>query len=617
MNSLKYIPHIDSLRGVAVLLVILFHFDVTLISGGFIGVDIFFVISGYLISQIINNKLHQKTFSFKQFYIQRIKRLLPAALVTIILTLIISLVVFPINLFEKVVKTSLPAILSFSNFHFFKESGYFDSAAVLKPLLHTWSLSVEEQFYLIWPLIIFLNFKLKKRIYRSLLFITIGIISLYFSQSYLSIDESASFYLTPFRVFEFLIGAAVINVNVSLKNRTIKDIVTLFSITGLILIAIEYDNSTKFPGLNALIPCFLSLFLILFTRKNSLISKLYDNSLFRFLGKISYSLYLVHWPILVFYKYKISQELMFLDIIILISISILMALGLFNLVENRMRYVSFNSNKIIPISIISSILLIATLNVVTNNSNLEFLKNKSYPEYSTREIRFESRHREMNINEAKKLVLDTIPGKRVLIIGDSHAPDALNFLKIAYPEYNYNIITNGGCPPLTREDFHDLKPGDAKMQIDCIDCIENQYYKNVCDNYDYIVISVLFGNYKINHLLNFINKMKETSDAKFIVFGNFVQLKRTLPDIIANGGFDPNKDLRDFGLYEEILQRNAPNNYDFYSKVDLLCSSNNIEECKFILKNNKLLTYDSNHLSYYASEIIARNLILKEIKVFK
>lgn len=620
--KLKYIPHIDALRGIAVLLVLLYHFDVRLFSGGFIGVDIFFVISGYLISNIIHDKLNNNTFSFKDFYLRRIKRLLPAALVTVILTLIAALFIFPINLFEKVVKSCLPSILSFSNIYFFQKTGYFDSSSTLKPLLHTWSLSVEEQFYLIWPLLIYLYFKLKKRTHKTLLFSVIGIISLLFSEYYLSIDESASFYLTPFRVFEFLIGAITLNFNPTIENKKFKDFITFTSLVGLIVISIIYNNNIKFPGINALIPCILSILLILYTNEKSIIGKIYNNQIFRFIGKISYSLYLVHWPILVFYKYKIHQDLNTIDVILLLFISLIFALGLFYFIENKIRYSLFKSKKTLPIAMITSILLLALINILVNNIDISFLKNKEFQEYTSKEIKYEINHRYINVNNSDTIknttdFKDSSLDKRVLIIGDSHAPDALNFLKIAYPDYEYRIITNGGCAPMAIKDLDLIKNHPAKLKSACESCMNSLFSENTFNNFDYIVISVYFGKYTPKHLINFIKKTKETSNPKIIVFGNFITLKKDLPDLIANGGIDYNKDVLNYDLYNNELSINAKGYYDFYSKTDLLCSSKDVKDCEFILDNDKLLTYDTNHLSYYACEIIAKNIIDKKLQIFK
>ena len=192
--SSDYRADIDGLRALAIVSVILFHLDKALLPGGFTGVDIFFVISGFLITSHIINDTLKGTFTFKKFYIRRIKRILPALLGVIIFVLVGSFIIFTQFYFEKTGMESVAAILSFSNIYFFTSSGYFDDNVIFKPLLHTWSLGVEEQFYLLWPMIIllFLNFnKLKNIIW---FFLILGIISFILNYIFLTSKE-AIFYL--------------------------------------------------------------------------------------------------------------------------------------------------------------------------------------------------------------------------------------------------------------------------------------------------------------------------------------------------------------------------------------------------------------------------------------
>jgi len=314
MRSISYKPHIDGLRGLAVILVLLFHFDVFTFKGGFIGVDVFFAISGYLISSIILKKIEAQTFFFKEFYLRRIKRLLPTMLFTVTLTLIFAYFFFPIYMFEKLINSAIAALLSFSNILFFNQAGYFDTAASLKPLLHTWSLSVEEQFYLLWPLLLFLLSKLKQDKHKIIVLILLGGISLYFSHFFVNKNASISFFLTPFRIFEFIIGALIVWVEEFKFKNYIKEILGGLSLLGLLYFSINYSQQTLFPGLNAVLPCLFSAILIHDTGNSKYVGFLISNKLFVWIGKISYSLYLVHWPLLVFYKSLYKEKIETLDI---------------------------------------------------------------------------------------------------------------------------------------------------------------------------------------------------------------------------------------------------------------------------------------------------------------
>ncbi len=195
------------MRAVAVLSVIFFHFGFQKFSGGFTGVDVFFVISGYLITNNIVSDIEKGTFTFSNFYLRRVRRLFPALFVTILLTFAYGFFVFPGSLLEPLAKSVVASVLSVSNILFWSEAGYFDADAELKPLLHTWSLSVEEQFYFVWPaLLVFLS--QMRRVWIVPAFAVIaGAISLWAAQQWLVSDPSGAFFLAPFRITEFAVGA--------------------------------------------------------------------------------------------------------------------------------------------------------------------------------------------------------------------------------------------------------------------------------------------------------------------------------------------------------------------------------------------------------------------------
>ena len=203
---MKYRAEIDGLRALAVIPVILFHAGFELFSGGFVGVDVFFVISGYLITKIIINDLEREKFSILDFYLRRARRILPALLSTLFLTILLSFIFFFPEEFNYLYKTIISVIFFISNFFFFGTTNYFDDLVTQSPLLHTWSLVVEEQFYIIYPifLLIFLNFFNKK--YFLIFLLTSFFLSISLA-TYFSMDhKDGSFFLTPFRIFEIIIG---------------------------------------------------------------------------------------------------------------------------------------------------------------------------------------------------------------------------------------------------------------------------------------------------------------------------------------------------------------------------------------------------------------------------
>ena len=205
--SMKYYNGLDGLRAVSLLLVLFYHVNFTPFINGFLGVDIFFAISGFIISRNILLQIENKTFSILSFYKRRFARLYPALLATIGITLFSAYLIFPINDINEISRSAIRALHSFSNFCFNQQSGYFEESAYVKPLLHTWSLGVEEQFYLIWPILLVFLTKFKRNIFLSLCLVFISCISLYSVIVIKSDWESEAFFLMPFRIYQFGIGA--------------------------------------------------------------------------------------------------------------------------------------------------------------------------------------------------------------------------------------------------------------------------------------------------------------------------------------------------------------------------------------------------------------------------
>ncbi len=621
MSQKKYFPHIDGLRGIAVLLVLLFHLDNSFFKGGYIGVDVFFVISGYLISTILINKIDSNTFSFKDFYLRRMKRLMPAMLFVVVLTMIMGYFIFPLHLLEKSLKSATASILSFSNIFFFNESGYFDSGAHLKPLLHTWSLSVEEQFYLIWPFLLFFTLKIKKNIYRILILTAIGIISLIYCEYYLTINSSAAFFLTPFRVFEFLMGTLLFWVKKFEFKLFVKEILSFISIVGLIFLSYFYNNNVDFPGVNALLPCLFSAILIHNTGQSKYVSLIYNNQLIRWFGKISYSLYLIHWPFIVFYKFLYAPELDLIDQAILFIASTFTGFLIYKFVETPFRETKKNSkNSKTIIYIVATIAMILTVNLLILKFGSLIFNTKNTTNYSLKQIEEGKQLRFKFCNEPflNDIALEKTNYKeQVLILGDSHAPDALNFLKLAYPNYDFRMLTEGGCPPMIKSDLGLIDNHPVEIKNNCYALMDKIITLDL-SGYEYIVINVMFDWYKPDNLVNYIKELKKKTDAQIIVFGNYIILNDDLVNHPNLAKSLTNDNVKNLALYENELKLKSKGLYRYISKKDLLCknSSNNIKDCVIFTAQNAPMTYDSNHLSFEFTEIISDSLLAKKINVF-
>lgn len=302
-KAADYRRDIDGLRAIAVLSVFFYHLGVSPFSGGFVGVDVFFVISGFLITRLIVDQKTSGRFTFAEFYIRRVRRLFPALAFTIAATLAAGVYFFSTVDLARIGGSAIAAILSLSNIYFWQQAGYFDAASVVKPLLHTWSLSVEEQFYLVWPaMLVILLGRFSRRV-TLVAIALIGLASLVACQLMIESVE-AVFYLSPFRAAEFAIGAALVFV----ADRPVKSALSreLALAIGLALIAyavFAFDETTPFPGLYAMIPC-IGAALAIYGGEAPALGRLLSNAVAVRIGLISYSLYLAHWPIIVFYQYQ-------------------------------------------------------------------------------------------------------------------------------------------------------------------------------------------------------------------------------------------------------------------------------------------------------------------------
>jgi len=316
---LPYRPEIDGLRALAILPVILFHGNFSLFSGGYVGVDVFFVISGFLITSIILKDISRGTFSLLHFYERRALRILPALIFIVLVSIPPALILFNASSMKDFSQSVLSVATFSSNFLFWKESGYFDVAAELKPLLHTWSLAVE--------------------------------------------DPSAAFYLLPFRAWELLIGVlcAFYVTHKAPPNNLFAN--NIASATGLLLIAFAiftFDVHSPIPGAYALIPTLGAALIIVFAHHGTLVHRLLSTKCIVGLGLISYSTYLWHQPILSFARIASLKELTEFDIILLLSLSVLLAFFSWKYIEQPFRGSKMFARKaVLPVAFSSLVLLTA------------------------------------------------------------------------------------------------------------------------------------------------------------------------------------------------------------------------------------------------------------------
>ena len=458
MKFLYYRPEVNGLRGIAVLGAVFYHAEIILgnfriFPGGFLGVDVFIVISGYLMTAIISKEYRAtNTFSFKNYYKRRIRRLLPALLVVIFFTSIASYFILLPSLFEDFIKSVLASIFFFSNF-FFHYSGQAYGAQVLSeiPLLHTWSLSLEEQFYIVYPTILLgLVIYLKKRIEIILI---IGILLSVIFASIITVNhQSFNYYMLPSRAWEFLFGALLgvkldqINSN---ENKKTKQFLALIGFIVLLLSFALFDDSNFHPSYLTLIPVTATYLIIQNTSEDSLINKVLSIPALIFIGLISYSFYLWHHPIFSFAKIlDIGQESIWIKTLI-IFISILLGFITYKFIEKPFRN---EGEKVFNLGKISSLGLCIVIIIITLNFSINFQKN-NHPKiaqelfkktwFTTKQYFkpcFQRKTFFCSFNEDEK-------NPTVFLVGDSIMASIQEDLKTNLIKRDINFIpmTNAGC----------------------------------------------------------------------------------------------------------------------------------------------------------------------------
>ncbi len=460
-HSLNYRPEIDGLRALAVLAVLASHFGLHYFEGGYVGVDIFFVLSGFLITSIIRNKVEENKFSFKDFYLRRFLRIYPALVITIFFTLITGFFIFLPSDLENLGWSSLAANLSFSNIYFWQNMGYFDGAAIEKPLLHTWSLAVEEQFYIFFPPFFFI---IARYCYSHLKVVLSVLFVVSFTLAAWSAYEkpTASFFLPITRAWELLVGSGLAIYDIKLRDANTKKFLSLLGIVLIGVSILGYTEQTVFPGISALLPTVGTALLVIGGDKHSsFMYSILTNRVVTFIGQISYSLYLIHWPLIVFAQYHLMRALSSFESVALFILCFLIATIMWRIIEVPFRSsVANRPAKFTGVTLLIFItsFLLSMLFIETDGFEKSFpqrslfKQEKPKVELETRcffdlnERDFESVDKNLcRINSEEQ-----VTSSKVVLLGDSYAN---HYLTAFYNQLNLNEIgfyqiAAGSCPHL-------------------------------------------------------------------------------------------------------------------------------------------------------------------------
>lgn len=464
-RAVGYRPEVDGLRAVAILPVVLFHAGVLGFEGGYVGVDVFFVISGYLITCLIQRELDRGDFSFIRFWERRARRILPALTVVVVFSLAAGwFILIPSDL-ERLGASALAQALFASNILFWRESGYFNPDADTKPLLHTWSLSVEEQFYLCFPLVLFLlarvGWLVRARIIAGAL-----LLSLLLSIYSVTTQPAATFYLLPTRAWELLLGSllAVSPGLLRLNSHAVpwNGILSWLGLAAIAAAVFCFTADTPFPGLAALLPC-LGTAAIIRSNEQSLTSlgRVLSSAPLVQLGLISYSLYLWHWPLIVFASYASFDALTPLELAAIIVSSVALAWLSWRFVENPVRRrVFLRTRPRLAVVAASGLLLTGAIGLSAAVSG--GFPSRLPPDaqrYAEGASDFAFRSDECHISSLEltgRVELCQLgtgasgENPALLVWGDSHASALLPILNAMSAEYSIPAAyaSYSGCPPL-------------------------------------------------------------------------------------------------------------------------------------------------------------------------
>lgn len=655
----KYRPDIDGLRAVAILSVVAFHAFPSWMKGGFIGVDVFFVISGFLISTLIFENLDSGTFSFSEFYARRIKRIFPALSLILITSYIFGWFALLSDEYKQLGKHVASGAAFISNFVFLNESGYFDTAAETKPLLHLWSLGIEEQFYIAWPVVLWLA---KKRNLNTLILTAvIAIISFGINIHDAAHDQVVAFYSPQTRFWELLSGSilawlALYKKNPPLaykfKTKTTEIINNYISFSGLLILIYGLScikRGMHFPGIWASIPVFGTVFIIAAGPKAWINKNILSRKSVVLFGLISFPLYLWHWPLLSFARIVESDTPSPGTRIAAVAVSILLSWLTYKLLERPIRF--GRNSKIKIIALVSIMTAIGSVGYYSYwrdglpfrmEGRKEFVAyfSNNYPDwlYFKRINILTAWRCECSYFNAKKYlkdgrlaggVTDSKPiealdpscykrnprfEKSVLIWGDSHAQSLSPGLTTYMPR-NWQIlqIASSGCAP------------DPNIQTPSTEsqCKQSNYFamKTIKEAVPDVVVIAQVDGHSVKVMNEISRKLKTFGVKKILFLGPLPQWVSPLPKIFARRLW-LTKPARTFvGINHKILDKNnallqdfpTGKNPQFVNVIGFFCNTNGCLTHTTDDIKESITTWDYGHLTPSASRYLAKNLLVRRI----
>ncbi len=613
MVRLKYRAEIDALRAIAVGAVIIYHakiflFNKLFLPGGFLGVDIFFVISGYLISSLIFRELEQtNNFSFKNFYERRARRILPALLFVVLASIPFAWLYIQPTGFIDFAKSILFSIGFSSNFYFyFTGQIYGAESGLLKPLLHTWSLSIEEQYYIIFPLFFFFIYQFfKKKVFGII--VLIAFLSLVFSYFFSNVNPSLNFYILLSRIWELLAGTLVFFLESFNKKKTNYIINNLFIVIGLLIIFSSFflfQNEIGYPNLQTLYPISGVMLVIYFCKPDVFMTKLLSNKILVCVGLISYSLYLWHYPIFAFTRLGHLTH-SFIDYIFTALLIFFCATLSYFFIEKPFRSKKFINLKNFIISLIVTflILILVSLNIISKEGY-----NQRFPLEGTFQLDNMKYKEEVRLKkyELGSPSFTSSEKKKVLVFGNSHGRDFFNMFalnKDLFPRYEFSMM--------------DGQVRCLKTLIDNNSLCKKKIPKKILDNFlasDIFIISTAYYQEDLDEIESVIKNLKQSKkkiiltsmmpkfyfkNSRSLVDEFFYENKR-LPnqnekEVLEKKKFDsPTQESDKINLFLENISKK--NKIKFLDKKKYLCLDES-KKCYVLTDKNEKIETDGSHLT--------------------
>jgi len=589
--------------------VILFHYEFEPFRGGFVGVDIFFVISGFLITRWIVTEAEQNRFSFAHFYMRRARRLLPAMLVTLAVSFIIGVFLLEPNHFDDFGQSLVYSILSISNFLFWSQSGYFDLEAQFKPLLHFWSLSIEEQFYLLWPVIAITLIRSRHSWALPGFLIVVAVLSIYGAERWLRTDPDGAFFLMPFRAYELAIGGLLVwGLRWQPNDRRVSEAEFVVGLGMIVFAVFTFSSETRFPGLSALIPC-IGAALVIHGGSNAAARCVLENRIVVGIGLISYSLYLVHWPLYVYFAYWRAVPLSMSERVGLVATSVLFACVMYWLVERPWRYRNDSTRPFAPrrfavISVALSLLIAAPAAHAWKSAGWEWRAWTSSDEVRRILSRVEGASKRsmayVRANRGRNFAPEAI---KVLVVGDSHAKDFANAIVLNRTLFKgVDVLTftvRSDCQPvlIVRKLTKDMS---SQRRQECEALVDSLFKSELIEHADHIVLSNRWHEWALPGIPATIDRIRKNSSANIVLLGRTIEFAN-VPLLVKKHGrlaglnFYVSTTIKKsiFDMNEALKTIAQESGVHYIDKKDFVCDDKLV--CDMLDEAGNLNFYDYGH----------------------